>query len=780
MARHFTLSLPTFSGFVFRRWLLWLLPVFTLLIYSNTWDASFHLDDDINIVENRAIRIKSLDLSSLIQAGFRSPLPNRFVANMSFALNYYFGGLHVFGYHWINTLIHLGAALLLYFFLYQTFLLQRLRRSISFPGEAAAVAALLWAIHPIQTQSVTYIVQRMTSLSAFFYLLAFVLYLQGRKGMEAKRLSGFQSRSGYWYLGSGLAALLSFGSKETAITLPMMIVLYDFLFFTGEDRKRVKKAVPIYLALWIGTGLIALLYLWGATGAFGALQEGVSKQYGVDYIPWDLRLMTGARVLVYYLSLLFFPHPSRLNLDYDFPLSYSLLNPPTTLLSAVVLIGLLFFAAVSWKKKPLLVFFVFWYFGNLLLESTVLQLDLVFEHRLYLPSVAFFVCITLGLLRWASAPAPEWVSIFISLLLAGLISVQAFWTFERNQVWREEITLWQDTISKSPRKARPYEALGAAFAEQGRFDEAIQVFLTALRLNEKDAKVHTNLGVAYYKKGKIEQAISELKRAIEINKRDALAYYNLANIFTDRERWDDAIEAYEKAIEILPDKTMIRHNLAYALNRKGMRQEAIHEYLEAIRQENDLVESHKNLAALYLQEEQIGEALHHYQEAARIRPEDPAIHRVMGSLYKKQKLFDLALREFEKAAQLAPSPTTYYQLGTVLDQKKEWREAIRAYQKAIELNPKMVEAYINLGVDYQKENQLEFSMKAFLEAMRLQPELAEAHNNLGYLYQQKGLVDLARLEYQLALRFRPQWDLPRINLMQLQSPIQEVTLQPGQ
>jgi tetratricopeptide (TPR) repeat protein len=779
MARLLSLSTPTVSGFIYRRWILGLIPVLTLLIYSNTWDASFHLDDDVNIVENRAIQIKSLDLSSLIRAGFRSPLPNRFVANMSFALNYYFGELHVFGYHWINYLIHLGTAFLLYFFLYQTFSLQRLRRSIPFPGEAAAIASLLWAVHPVQTQSVTYIVQRMTSLSAFFYLLAFVLYIQGRKEMEEGRRLGSRSRLSYWYLGSGIAALLSLGSKETAITLPMMIALYDFLFFCRGDRGKIKKAAPIYLALLVATGAIALFYLWGATGAFGALQEGISKQYGVDQIPWDLRLMTESRVLIYYLSLLFFPHPSRLNLDYDFPLSYSPLNPPTTLLSAITFIAFFVFACCSWKRKPLLAFFAFWYLGNLLLESTVLQLDLVFEHRLYLPSVAFFVGITLGLLRWVPAASSEGASLFVPFLLLVLISIHAFWTFERNRVWREETTLWEDTVSKSPQKARPYKALGTAYAEQGRLDEAIQAFLTALRLNENYAKVHTNLGVAYYKKGKIPQAISEFKRAIELNERDALAYYNLANIFTDQGRWDDAIAAYQKAVEILPVEPMVRHNLAYALNRKGMRQEAIHQYLEAIREKSDMVESHKNLAALYLQEEQIDEALHHYQEASRIRPDDPGVHRMIGSLYKKQKLFDLARQEFGKAAQLVPSPTAYYQLGTVLDQQKEWRAAIRAYQKAIELNPEMIEAHINLGVAYQKQGQFDLSMKAFLEAMRLQPELAEAHNNLGYLYQQKGLVELARLEYTLALRFRPQWDLPRINLMQLQSPIQKIAFPPG-
>ena len=780
MIRPATSSTSIFSVLFSRHGLLALIPILTFLIYSNTWNASFHLDDDINIVENRAIQIKTLDLSSLIRAGFRSPLPNRFVADISFALNYYFGGFHVSGYHWVNYLIHLGTALLLFLFLYETFSQEALRGSIPFPGEAAAIASLLWAVHPVQTQSVTYIVQRMTSLSAFFYLLAFVLYILGRKRAGKDRPPGSRAKIDYWYLGAGVAALMSLGSKEIAITLPMMIVLYDVFFFCKGDRVKITKAVPAYFALVIATGLFGLLCLWGASGSFSAFQDSLSRQYGADYIPWGLRLMTESRVLIYYLSLLLFPHPSRLNLDYDFPISYSMLNPPTTLLSVLAVIGLFSFACLSWRKRPLFTFFIFWYFGNLLLESSVLQLDLVFEHRLYLPSVPFFAGIAIGLLRWASAASSKWTPVLVSGLLVGLISVDSIWTVERNRVWKDEVTLWEDTVSKSPQKARPYKALGTAYAEEGRLDEAIQSFLTALRLNENYAKVHTNLGVAYYKKGTTAQAISEFKRAIEINERDALAYYNLANIFTDQGHWEDAIEAYQKAAEILPAEPTIRHNLAYALNRKGMRQEAIHEYLEAIRDGNDMFESHKNLAALYLQQEENDEALHHYQEADRIQPNDPAIHRIMGVLYKKQKLFDLALREFEKAVQLAPSPTIYYQLGTILDQKKELKGAIRAYQKAIEQDPKMVEAYINLGVAYQKEDRLDLSMAAFLEAMRLQPDLAEAHNNLGFLYQQKGLIELARLEYHLALQYRPDWDLPKTNLMQLQTPLQKIAFRPGE
>ncbi|MBI3802731.1 MAG: tetratricopeptide repeat protein [Nitrospirae bacterium] len=750
------------SSSAYSRWVLLLIPLLVCLVYSNTWDASFHLDDEMNIVENRVVQIKTITPSSLYQAGFQSPLPNRFVANISFALNYYLGGLHVSGYHAVNLLIHLITALLLALFLYRTLTLPSVRGAVPFPGEAATVAALLWAIHPIQTESVTYIVQRMTSLSALFYLLALVLFVSGRRRSEEGRSDG--PRPFFWYLCALMSALLSLGSKETAITLPLFVALYDLLFFRGGEWGKIKRVLPFYAVLFTATVLLAFFYLGGTPGE---LREGISKQYGVDQIPPAIRLMTESRVLLYYVSLLLFPHPARLNLDYDFPLSGGLLYPWTTLLSILFLIGVMSYGFYGWRRRPLLSFFIFWYVGNLFLESSVLQLDLVFEHRLYLPSIAFFTGVGVGLARLRALPPSKQASVLASVVLVSLIGVYSFWTFDRNRIWKNEVTLWEDTVSKSPKKARPFKALGTAYAEEGRLDESITAFLTALRLNENYAKAHTNLGVAYYKSGRTVPAISEFQRAIEINERDALAYYNLANIFTDQGRWDDAIIVYRKALEILPVEPMIRHNLAYALSQKGMRREAIHQYLEAIRAENSRVETHKNLAALYFQEDEVEEALHHYQEATQIQPNDPAVHRMIGQIYKKQRRFDLALQAFSKSADLQPNPVSYYQMGTLFDQKKEWDRAAHAYEKATQLDPKMVEAYINLGIAYQKEEKLDESMRAFLAAMRLRPDLPEAHNNLGFLYQQRGLVDLARFEYQSALHFRPEWDLPRLNLTNL-------------
>lgn len=749
-----------FRSFILRGWLLFFIPVLLICIYSNTWNSSFHLDDDINIVENHAIQIRSLSPSALIRAGFESPLPNRFVANISLALNYYTGGLQVLGYHVVNFLIHLANAGLVYLFLYLTLTLPLFQKKISRPGRIAAITALLWAVHPIQTQVVTYIVQRMTALAAFFYLIAFIFYIQGRKARENEKAWA------QWYLGAAGAAALGFGSKETVFMFPVMVIFYDILFFCRLNRARIKRAAPVYFLLTIGIAALGLVYLGGVRGPIETFTEGVSRQYGVDTFPLDIRLLTESRVVIYYLSLLLAPHPSRLNLDYDFSPSYTLFDPPTTLLAILSLAGFLLAALYNAKKRPLFSFFVLWYLGNLFLESSFLQLDLVFEHRLYLPSISFFLGIALGLeqlRKWEFASRIPTAA----LALMALISFETVWGIERNLVWKNEISLWEDTVMKSPLKARPYKALGTAYAEAGRLDEAIEALQQALRINGDYAKARTNLGVVYYKKGEVGKAIDEFERSIKMNEKDALSYYNLANIFTDQDRWDDAIAAYKKAVEILPNESMIRHNLAYALNRKGMAKEAIEEYLEALREGNSLAPTHKNLAALYLEGGELEEAAGHYREAILIAPNDLGSRLALGRLYKKEMRFDLAIKEYEAAIHLKPDGAIYYALGMVFDQKGDWGRAIEAYQRALEMDPRRAEAAVNLGVIYQKQNRTAAAMKTFLEAMRISPEMPEAHNDLGFLYQKKGWIELARLEYRLALKYRPEWALPRTNLNSL-------------
>jgi hypothetical protein len=303
------------------------------------------------------------------------------------ALNYYVGGFNVFGYHLVNFIIHVTSGIFLYWFLLLTFNLPNLKErygGISY--RVALFGSLIFISHPIQTQSVTYIVQRMASMAGMFYLFSMVLYIKGR-------LSSGRVKYVY-FLGMVLSYLLGVFSKENVAILPLFIALYEFYFFQNLDLSPRGKKILILL----GGVLLGLL-------AFGFILWG--KRYieltiaGYQYRTFTLseRVLTQFRVVLYYLTLLIYPHPSRLNLDYDFPISKTIFDPLTTILSVFIITGLIGYSFWVAKKRPVLSFFILWYFGNLVIESSIFPLEMVYEHRLYLPSVGPFVLFSLFLVR---------------------------------------------------------------------------------------------------------------------------------------------------------------------------------------------------------------------------------------------------------------------------------------------------------------------------------------------------------------------------------------------
>jgi len=359
-----------------------------LVAYSNTFHVPFHYDDRPNIVENPNVQITVLTwdrLERLIKNTYNVSI--RVFSYFTFALNYYFGGFNVFGYHLVNFLIHIASGIFLYWFLLLTFNLPSLKEKYApISYKVALFSSLIFISHPIQTQSVTYIVQRMASMSGMFYLLSLVLYIKGRLSTGGPR--------GFYFGGMVLSYLLGVFSKENVAILPLFIALYEFYFFQNFDLSPRGKRILFTL---IGTLLVL--------GAFGFAIWG--KRYidltteGYQDRPFTMleRVLTQSRIVLYYLSLLVFPHPSRLNLDYDFPISKTIFDPPTTLISILIIAGLIGYSIWTAKKRPVLSFCILWYFGNLVIESSIFPLEMVYEHRLYLPAVGPFVLFSLLVIR---------------------------------------------------------------------------------------------------------------------------------------------------------------------------------------------------------------------------------------------------------------------------------------------------------------------------------------------------------------------------------------------
>ena len=448
--------------------ILLVLIIFIFVAYSNTLNSSFHLDDVKVISNNSPVKMSELNFENLRQAAFESKFSTRRpVALITFALNYYFHQLNVTGYHIVNILVHIIGTLLLYFLLKATLSLPSLNKE--FDEQVVFLISILttaiWALHPLHTQSVTYIVQRMNSMAAMFFIMTMLFYVKARLAPErVKKILFFTI--------SFIAGVLAFGSKENTATLPFFIILYEWYFFQ-DLRLKISKKQLFWVAI-IGGLFVILLYLYLGSSPIDKL---LFPDYSFRHFTLAQRLLTQPRVVLHYISLLFYPAPSRLNLDYDFTLSYSLLSPPTTLLAILVIIGLLGLAIYTARKNRLYSFCILWFLGNLVIESSTIPLEIIFEHRTYLPSMLAVLLIVIIFDRTVKNKR----TFIVSLVVVSMFF--SYWTYERNKVWADELTLYQDCLKKSPEKWRVNIILGNEYFRRWETKKSINHYRRAVQIS---------------------------------------------------------------------------------------------------------------------------------------------------------------------------------------------------------------------------------------------------------------------------------------------------------
>ncbi len=546
------------------------------LIYSSNLAGPFVFDDGSNIKNNPAIRLTQLSWSGLKDAASKSPLPNRPLAYISFALNYYFHSYHPVGFRLVNILIHMSAGGFLFLFIKTTLGLPALKSRFGNSRWLPYIAVLIWLIHPLHIQSVTYIVQRMNSMASMFYILAMLCYTRARLT---------QSPTIKWLLAAAclMSGILALGTKETAATLPCFILLYEWFFFQDLSREWLKRHLPFLIGVFILLIGVSLIYLDGHPF------ERILSQYELRNFTLTQRVVTEFRVVILYLSLLIYPHPNRLNLDYDFPISHSLIDPITTLAALMVIVGLIGIACLLAKKDRLLSFCLLWYFGNLVIESSLIGLEIVFEHRTYLPSMMIILIAVILADRYLRFKVLKIVTIF------AIILVFSAWTHERNTLWSNAVSLWSDVVEKSPQKARPHNNLGNALKHQGKIEEAIVHFNKALQINPGYAKAYNNLGTALASQGKTEEAVKHFGIALYINPGYAAAHSNIGVALAGQDELEKAIVHFRAALRLKPDYAKVHSNLGAALVRQGKLQEALEHFHTALRLKPGDVQTYNNL-----------------------------------------------------------------------------------------------------------------------------------------------------------------------------------------
>jgi len=511
-----------------------------------------------------------------------------------------------------------------------------------------------------------------------FYLLSLLLYIKGR-------MVGAGQKGWAWFAASVGAGMLAVGTKEIAATLPFSIFLYEWYFFQDLDKGWLKRHVPLLMMVWVLLAILAFMYL-----GKNPLQAVFSVYQNRDFTPIQ-RVLTESRVVMYYVSLLVYPNASRLSLEHDFPLSQSLFEPIGTLFSAMAIVGMIGLAVYLGRKERLISFCILWFLGNLVIESSIIGLEIIFEHRTYLPSMFFFFLILLLAQRFIRRPGT-----FVAVVCAVAL-VFSYWTYERNAVWKDPVSLWRDCVIKAKNKARPHYNLGFILTSQGNLYDAIPFYREALRIRPDYAEAHNNLAAALTAQGKFDEAIGHLREALRIKPGYLDAHNNLGAALSEKGDLEGAIEHFTLALEIKPDYADGHANLGLCLARQGKLDSAVAHFLKALRINPEHAKAHNNLGVALAARGEIVDAVSHYEAALRLKPNYVDAHNNLGAAYLRQGKLEDARSHFEKTLQISPGHGEAHNgLGTVLGRQGKHEEAIAHFKEALRINPDDMDAQRNL------------------------------------------------------------------------------------
>jgi len=705
-----------------------ILLVFSALafaIYSNTLNSPFVFDDLHRIKENPGLRVTQFSVLQIIKAGFSSSKA-RPIAFMTFALNYALHQYDVFGYHIINIAIHILTGFFLYLFLKITFQISGVQPRYKHTELISFFAALIWLVHPIQTQSVTYIVQRTNNLASMFIILSFLFYTHARLAKESKK-------KWIWFMASAVVWLISLGCKQIAAILPVLVFLYEWYFFQDLRKEWFKKRLKYLLGI---TAFFILLFLIN-TG-FSPWEKIQSlHDYALFEFTLGERILTQFRVVLFYLSLIFFPHPARLNLDYDFPLSYSLINPPTTLLSLAVILGLVGIAFYLSKKQRLISFCIIWFFGNLVIESSIIPLAIIYEHRIYLPSMLVSLLVVMLAFRYIK---PKWLTV---AMLCIAIVICSYWTYERNKIWQSTLTIWSDSVQKSPNKARPHTSKGKSLLDLERTDEAIKHFNIALRLKPNNPGAHHNLAVAFAKQGRFNGAIDHFLKALTVKPDASKTHLNLGLALAMQGRTEQALDHYNKALQINPAYDKAHNMLGVLLMQEGKIETAIFHLREAVRLNPGLSAADNDLKEALVVQEKIEYDTVRIERALRLAPDDPQLHYEMGNLLLAKGELNKAIGQYEKALLLQPKNLQVLNnLAIAHAKKKAYTKALSLFHRILIYWPDNANTYYNIAATHSKLNEIDKSINWLKQAVnkgynnwdliKTDPDLANIRDALAY------------------------------------------------
>ncbi|MFQ5450717.1 MAG: tetratricopeptide repeat protein [Nitrospinaceae bacterium] len=667
---------PRNPGSENRRFFIPLTALFLLIVlaYANTFYSPFNYDDEAVI--HRDIK----------EAGERFfqvyPPQYRHVFYLSLALNYRWGRADPFGYHLVNLLLHLLTSGLVLFITFFT-----INRGTPWGKEAAVsislLTAFLFALNPVQSETVTYISGRASGLAGFFYLLSLLLFILGSLKEKPFRFS-----TPILYLISLASFFLAVLSKEISVTFPAVIVLYDAFIMRGEKWGPFKERLFYY---YLPVPIFAVIFLV-QTPSLGTLIRQWLPKIDPAYALSQLA------VIGYAVKLYFFP--VNLTFDYDFPGGFFVRF--LGWIGAMLIVSALLLAALGkfWRAPALFIFSILWFLITIAPTNSFLpRPDLLSERNLYLPSFGLSVLLAapMHLLFFASGKHP-FRPVLGVCCLAVLLSSNAALLVQRNSVYRSNVLLWEDTLRKSPGKLRALHNLSHFYLKEKNYPKAL---VTLKKLSESNASpfylsfAHTNLGSLYSQLGKEDLAEREFKEAIRADSTIPTGHYNLASLYASRGQFSQAIAEYEKADERYrnyrwgyprpPELSLNKARVYLKLGRYEEAEKAIKTYLEQTRDPGEGRLILGQIQAAAGRKEQALESFRNTEGKPALRAR---AHNNAGIVLIGQGKVQEAIREFEQALEFNPNlPDAHFNLGSLLLETQGGGTKARAHlEKARALN----------------------------------------------------------------------------------------------